>query len=314
VTPARIPTLSGIVDVAMGDSAAVALDEHGDVWLWGKNLNHTLDVLGLGAGAEQLTPVKVPLPAGPPVVDVETDYSATTFATRADGSVLVWGDNNSGSGGIGDTGYAIVGTPQIALGGGRAVALAGSDWNGLAIVRPAQDPAYERPAQYLSAAVADATIDEGDGGAATLTLSEPAPYDLVVTYRLGDGPQQTAPVAKGATSASLPVTVEDDALDEDDEQLPLQLVSVSHSVRVDGGAAVVTVLDDDAAPAVSVGSAGVTEGSTSLTDVTLPVTLSGPSGKDVEVSWSTADGTATAPADFAEAHGVAMIPAGETST
>ena len=161
MTPAKIPALSGIVDVAMGDSAAVALDEHGDVWLWGKNLNHTLDVLGLDAGEEQLTPVKVPLPAGPPVVDVETDYSATTFATRADGSVLVWGDNNYGSGGIGNADYAIVGTPQIELGGGRAIAVAGSDWNGLAIVRPADDPAYERPAQYVTASVADTTSRRG---------------------------------------------------------------------------------------------------------------------------------------------------------
>ena len=31
------------------------------------------------------------------------------------------------------------------------------------------------------------------------------------------------------------------------------------------------------------------------------------------MSWSTADGTATAPDDFAAAHGVAMIPAGQTS-
>jgi alpha-tubulin suppressor-like RCC1 family protein len=314
VTPARIPGLSGIVDVAMGDSAAVALDEHGDVWLWGRNLNNTLDVLGLAAGAEQLTPVKVPLPAGPPVVDVETDYSATTFATRADGSVLVWGDNNHGSAGVGKPDYAIVGTPQVALGGGRAIATAGSDWNGLAIVRPAEDPAYERPAQYLSATVADATIGEATGGAATLTLSAPAPYALEVGYRLGNGPRRTVIVDKGATGAALPVSVTDDALDEDDEQLPLQVVSVSHSVQVAGGAAVVTVADDDEPPAASVGSVQVGEGSTSLTDVSVPVTLSGPSGKDVEVSWTAVDGTATSPADYAMAHGVAMVPAGQTST
>ena len=110
VTPAKIPGLSGIVDVAMGSSHAVALDGNGEVWTWGKNLNNVLGVLGLASGAEQLTPVKVPLPAGPPVVDVEVDYSDTTFATRADGTVLVWGDNNYGSAGVGNADYNVVGT------------------------------------------------------------------------------------------------------------------------------------------------------------------------------------------------------------
>ena len=45
------------------------------------------------------------------------------------------------------------------------------------------------------------------------------------------------------------------------------MLSISHSVQVDDGAAVVTVADDDAAPSVSVGSVSVDEGSTSLTDV-----------------------------------------------
>ncbi len=166
VTPAKIPGLSGIVDVAMGSSHAVALDGNGEVWTWGKNLNNVLGVLGLASGAEQLTPVKVPLPAGPPVVDVEVDYSDTTFATRADGTVLVWGDNNYGSAGVGNADYNVVGTPQVAFGGGRVIALAGSVWNGLAIVRPADDPDFERPAQYVSASVADTTVGEATGGSA----------------------------------------------------------------------------------------------------------------------------------------------------
>ena len=91
----------GIVDVAMGSSVAVALDEERRrSGPWGKNINHDARTCSAWpSAAEQRPRCKVPLPAGPPVVDVEIDYSATTFATRADGTVLVWGDNNYGSGG-----------------------------------------------------------------------------------------------------------------------------------------------------------------------------------------------------------------------
>jgi alpha-tubulin suppressor-like RCC1 family protein len=304
---------TGVVDVAMGASAAVALREDGSVWMWGKNVNHSLDVLGLGANGEQQTPARVALPAGAPVVDVETDYSDTTFARRADGSVLVWGTNAYGGAGIGTSATYVNGIAQLDLGGSVAVGAASSVWNGLALVRPADDPQLDVPAQYVSASVADTEVTEGQDGSATLTLSQRAPYDLTVTYTVGDGPEQSAPVGAGAVTAELPVSVPDDALDEDDEQLPLRVVSISHAVTVAGGAAVVTVHDDDAAPAVSVGEVRVDEGDTSLTDVAVPVTLSAPSGKDVQVSWSTADRTATAPDDYAAAHGVAMLPAGETS-
>ena len=121
VTPKPITALgTGVVDVAMGMSSAVALKGDGTVWTWGRNLNHTLDVIGLAADYIQELPKQVTLPAGPPVVDIEMDYSSTTFATRADGSVLVWGANVYGSGGTGVTDYGIAVPPKpIDLKGNR---------------------------------------------------------------------------------------------------------------------------------------------------------------------------------------------------
>ncbi len=234
-------------------------------------------------------------------------------ALRADGSVVVWGSNPYSSAGIGTTDVHVPGFKVLDLGGNLAFGASQSVWNGLALVRPADEPEWERPLQWVSATVADTSVDEGTGGSATLTLTENAPDDLTVTYTVGDGPERTAPVAKGAHTAQLPVTVKDDQRDEDDEQLPLQVVSISHGVRVDGGSAVVTVLDDDAAPTLSVGSVEVAEGGTSLTDVPVKVSLSAVSGKDVEVLWTTADGSAVAPADYTEAHGHVLVPAGATS-
>jgi alpha-tubulin suppressor-like RCC1 family protein len=313
-TPMPVPGWgagSGVVDVAYGSEAAAALKDDGSVWVWGQNLNHTLDVLGLASGAAQYTPARVPLPAGPPVVAIESDYASTIFATRADGSVLVWGANVDGGGGTGSPDYAIAGTPQLAL-AGRAVQVSNSMWNGLALIQPADDPTWERPAQWVTASVGDAEITEGTTGSAPLTLSEPAPYDLTITYAVGDGPRQTAPVAKGSRTADLPVTAPGDALDSDDRQLPLQVLAVSHDVDIVNGAATITVHDDDAAPTVSVGDVTVAEGDTSLNDVTVPVTLAAPSGNDVQVDWTATDGTAAAPGDYRAAHGTALFPAGET--
>ncbi len=285
-----------VVDLSMGMGAAIALGEDGSVWMWGKNTNHELDVAGIPAGGRAQTPVRVPVPAGAPIVDVDMDYAATVLALRADGSVLVWGSNPYGAAGIGSTASYVDGFRTIDLGPRTAVAISESVWNGLALTRPLDDPAYDRPAQYLSASVADVTVAEGAAGSARLTLSGAAPEAISVTYAFR-GAERTVTIPAGATGVDLPFTAPDDALDGDDTTLPLQLVAVSHGVKL-GGDAVVTVTDDDAAPTVSIENGSVDEGDTTLTDATLTVRLSAESGKDVQVPWSVrgVDGTALLPA------------------
>ena len=169
----------GVVDVSMGMAVAVALTEDGKVWTWGRNYNNVLGVLGLEYGARQVTPAAVTLPEGPPVIDVDVDYGATVHALRADGSVLVWGSNPYGAGGIGTTDVNVPGIKVLDLGGNRAIATASSVWNGLALVRPADEPTWDRPAQWVSASVADTEVGEATGGSArsrcprTLRTSSP---------------------------------------------------------------------------------------------------------------------------------------------
>ena len=297
----------GIVDVSMGNGTGAALDEQGGVWLWGRNTNHELDVLGVQAGGSQVLPARVDLPAGPPVVDIEIDSTATMHATRADGSVLVWGSNTYGSAGNGQSGIVLSPVLQeTELGDVVPLSVKGSVWNGLALVRPRSDPDFEPAVQWVSAAVADATIGEASGGSATLTLSEAAPVELTVAYQLGDQQVRHVTVPAGAATAALPLTVSDDAVDEDDETLPLTVVSISRGVRVDRATASVTVVDDDAAAVVSAGDRTVAEGDTSLTDVAVPVRLDAVSGKDVEVLWTAREGRSTTVGS-----GHVLIPAGE---
>lgn len=66
-------------------------------------------------------------------------------------------------------------------------------------------------------------------------------------------------------------------------------------------------------PAVSVGDVSVNEGNSGTTSMAFPVTLSKPSRQSVSVSYATANGSATAPADYASATGTLTFAPGETS-
>ena len=299
---------SGVVDVSAGASVVVALTEDGTVWTWGRNTNHELDVLGLPSGSVVTYPTRVPLPVGPPVIAVEVDNRTAVHALRADGSVLAWGGDTYSNTGTGRTIGGITVPEVLDLGGRRAVTIAGSDWNGMALTRPAADPDFEPAVQWVHAALADATVTEGPGGTARLTLTAPAPRALEVVYRVGDGAQRVATVPAGAAVADLPVGVADDALDEDDESVPMTIVSISGGVVVDRGTATLTVLDDDAAPVASIGSATVAEGDTSLHDVLLPLRLDQASGKDATVEWAAVEGGREL------AHGTVVLAAGETQS
>ena len=66
-------------------------------------------------------------------------------------------------------------------------------------------------------------------------------------------------------------------------------------------------------PSVSVADASVAEGNAGSTPLSFPVTLSAPSAQPVSVTYATADGTATAPSDYAAANGTLTFNPGETS-
>ena len=302
---------SGVIDISSGGDGAVALKADGSVYLWGKNTNGTLNALGVPAGVVVTKPTKVTLPPGPPVVDVEMDASCHTMALRADGSILSMGCNTFGAAGIGSPANPLPGITVLDI-DGAAFAQGSTNWNGYALVRPVDDADMEPVAHWIDAVAHDASIGEAAGGTVEVTLSDAAPADVEVTWAIEAGATGTATIPAGATSVAVPVSVTDDALDEDDEVLSFHIVAVSHGVGIERGIATVTVVDDDGAPAVSVAPVTVDEGNTSLTDTPVALTLSAPSGKDVEVLWATTDGTAESPADYAAATGHVEIPAGET--
>ncbi|MEV8513737.1 hypothetical protein [Dactylosporangium sp. NPDC051484] len=126
---------SDVVDISIS-AAATALTGDGRVYLWGDNVQNQLTPLGVPGNV--MVPTELVRPAGEPkIVDVENDNSPTTYAVRADGSMLVWGQNQFGMAGIGTTGTN-VNTPTVLSVPGRAFAgVAASNWSVLAVTVPA---------------------------------------------------------------------------------------------------------------------------------------------------------------------------------
>ncbi len=167
---------------------------------------------------------------------------------------------------------------------------------------------------------ADLSIDEAAGDA-ILSVQLDAPSGLPVAvswatvagtatasvdYRGASGQLRFAP---GETTQQVVVPILDDALDEPDETLALEL-SDAENARVARPAATITIIDDDAPPALAVtgGSFDEAGGAASVT-----VALSAASGKPVTFTYTTVDETAQAGADYATTAGSLTLAAGATS-
>jgi hypothetical protein len=119
-------------------------------------------------------------------------------------------------------------------------------------------------------------------------------------------------IAAGATTATIPITVIGDTLDEGDETFTLNLSSPVNAT-IAGGSGTGTIIDDDALPTLSVNNVPVPEGNAGTTTATFTVSLSAASAKTVTFNWATVAGTATAGTDYVTASGIRTIAAGATT-
>ena len=127
--------------------------------------------------------------------------------------------------------------------------------------------------------------------------------------RGGDG---TLTFAAGETTKTVSVAVNGDLLDEVDESFTLNLSSAGSATIADAQG-VGTITDDDGTPSLSVNDVTVTEGNGSTVNAVFTVSLSSASGQSVSVDYATADGSATAGADYHAAAGHLVFTPGQTT-
>ena len=170
--------------------------------------------------------------------------------------------------------------------------------------------------------------DEGTGPANfTVSLSHTSAFDVSVDASTENGTATAGAdytgrsgrvtIPAGQLSVTVPVDVLGDSKDEPDEEFTLELSDPARAT-IGGGAAHATIVDDDAAPTLSVADISTPEGDFGASPASFTVALSEASGFDVEVDVATQDGSATAPTasrrgDYTPRSDVVTIPAGETT-
>jgi hypothetical protein len=172
--------------------------------------------------------------------------------------------------------------------------------------------------------VGDVTVNEGNAGTSianvTVTLSQASVVPVTFTATTVDGSATAGSdyvavtasksIPAGQLSATFPVTLNGDTVNDDVEQFRVKLTASSVSATKAEG--VVTIANDDV-PNLSISDASVTEGNSGVRTATFVATLSRAASVPVSFAIRTAVGTATAGSDYREQWVDAVIPAGMLS-
>jgi len=171
--------------------------------------------------------------------------------------------------------------------------------------------------------ITTAEVAEGDTGTTnavfTVSLSEFSSQTVTVHYATADDTANAGSdyistngvltFNPGDLEKTITVVTRGDVLNEATELYSVNLFNpVNATFGVSQGAGLIT--DDDPLPSVSIADAFGPEGNVAAG---LAVILSAASGQEVTVNFATANGTATAPADYASTNGTLVFNAGETN-
>ena len=170
--------------------------------------------------------------------------------------------------------------------------------------------------------IAGATVDEGDTAQFVVTLAPASSKQVTVSYSTADGTARasedytaasstTLTFTAGDTTKTVSVATTEDTRNEATEAFTMTLSGPTNAtLKSDANTATATINDDDALPQLSIAGATVDEGDTAQ----FVVTLTPASGKQVTVSYETADGTAKASEDYTAASSTTLtFTAGDTT-
>src|SRR5205814_2117173 len=190
-----------------------------------------------------------------------------------------------------------------------------------------------------SLSINNVAVTEGNTGTTNanfiVTLSPASSRTVTVNYATADGtatapadyvaiPSTTLTFNPGETIKSITVPVNGDTVDETDETFAVNLSNPTNAT-LSTATGTGTIIDDDGPPTVTLslsgspmaeagGVATVTAGHTGQTvNANFSVSLSAASPQSITVDYSTADGTATALADYIAKSGTVTFPANSTT-
>jgi large repetitive protein len=156
----------------------------------------------------------------------------------------------------------------------------------------------------------------------TASLSEASLRTVTANYSTADGTAAsgsdytatngTISFASGEISKTITVQILGDRRNEFDETFFLNFTNATNAIILTNQA-IATILDDDAAPSITISDKTITEGDNGTATITYTVNLSTPSAKPISVKYTTADGTATAGTDYTATNGTISFAPGETT-
>ena len=148
------------------------------------------------------------------------------------------------------------------------------------------------------------------GPETTLTAASSADDYSGIWENHSSGPKKIMRFGPGEETATFEIAIEDDGLTEGDEVFTLHLANPT------GGAvhgvlqsAIVTIIDNEVPPLISISDASVSEAASAIT---FEVIIDKPVSGDVLVNWATQEDSARGGFDFLDASGTVKIPAGDT--
>ena len=186
----------------------------------------------------------------------------------------------------------------------------------------------EIPPVTPTISIADASTTEGNSGTKSLTfvaqLSEPSAAAKSVAIQTAQGTafngsdfQQVNGVVltfpAGTTTKAVDIAIKGDTVPEADETFTLTLVPISGSVIAGDNVATGTILNDDAAPVISVTDLTVDEPNSGFVNATVMVSLDRPAPSGVVFRFTTSNLTAVTPSDYAPKNALFTFPVGSTS-
>jgi len=166
-----------------------------------------------------------------------------------------------------------------------------------------------------------ASMIEGNSATFTVSLGPATGRTVTVNYSTSDESTTSGkdyqPVSgtltfnPGVTTQTIVVQSLEDTIDEFVETLNVNLSNPVNANLINDGVGVGNIIDNDANVTVSISDVSVIEGNSGTTSAVFTVRASAPHEKFIQVAYSTANGTATAPSDYVAKNGNVFFLQGE---